>query len=149
MTQSQQLEAGNSIPHRIMHGFTKLLLDGKLEQWLELYTSEAIFEFPYAPAGYPQKLEGIAAITNHLHNLLGMIEIQQFSEPVILADSTKQQFVAEFTCKGRSLVTGQPYNQTYISVVSHSNGKITHYKDYWNPMVVLESDLGGNKHDQR
>ena len=57
MTQSQQLEAGNSIPHRIMHGFTQLLLEGKLEQWLELYTSEAIFEFPYAPAGYPQKLK--------------------------------------------------------------------------------------------
>ncbi|MDQ0656733.1 nuclear transport factor 2 family protein [Paenibacillus sp. W2I17] len=148
MTQSQQMEAGNSIPHQIMHGFTQLLLEGKLEQWLELYTSEAIFEFPYAPAGYPQKLEGKAEITNHLHNLLGMIEIQQFSEPVILADSTKQQFVAEFTCKGRSLVTGKPYNQTYISVVRHSNGKITHYKDYWNPMVVLESDLGGNKHDQ-
>ncbi|WP_433753271.1 nuclear transport factor 2 family protein [Paenibacillus amylolyticus] len=89
-----------------------------------------------------------AAITNHLHNLLEMLEIQQFSEPVILADSTKQQFVAELTCKGRSLVTGKPYNQTYISVVSHSNGKITHYKDYWNPMIVLESDLGGSKHDQ-
>lgn len=27
MTQSQQLEAGNSIPYRIMHGFTQLLLE--------------------------------------------------------------------------------------------------------------------------
>ena len=29
-----------------------------------------------------------------------MIEIQQFSEPVILADSTKQQFVADLLVKG-------------------------------------------------
>ncbi|WFR61502.1 nuclear transport factor 2 family protein [Paenibacillus amylolyticus] len=143
MTPSQEMKVGNSIPHQIMHGFTQLLLEGRLEEWLELYTPEAIFEFPYAPAGYPQKLEGKVEITDHIHNLLGMIEIQQFSEPIILADSTKQQFVAEFTCKGRSLVTDKPYNQTYISVVSHRNGKITHYKDYWNPMIVLESDLGG------
>ncbi|KOY15119.1 nuclear transport factor 2-like protein [Paenibacillus xylanivorans] len=77
MTHSYQMEAGNDIPQRIMHGFTQLLLNGELAQWVE------------------------------------------------------------------------PYNQTYISIVSHQNGKITHYKDYWNPMVVLESDLGGNENDQQ
>ncbi|MFS0856494.1 nuclear transport factor 2 family protein [Paenibacillus taichungensis] len=149
MTYSYQIEAGNDMPQRIMDGFTQLLLDGELDQWVELYATEAVFEFPYSPPGFPKKLEGKAAIANHVHDLMRMIEIQQFSEPVILTDHTKQQFVAEFTCVGQSLVTGKPYNQTYISVVSHQNGKITHYKDYWNPMVVLESDLGGNENDQR
>lgn len=149
MTYSYQIEAGNDMPQRIMHGFTQLLLDGELDQWVELYATEAVFEFPYSPPGFPKKLEGKVAIANHVHDLMRMIEIQQFSEPVILTDHTKQQFVAEFTCVGQSLVTGKPYNQTYISVVSHQNGKITHYKDYWNPMVVLESDLGGNENDQR
>ncbi|QOS78711.1 nuclear transport factor 2 family protein [Paenibacillus sp. JNUCC31] len=149
MTYSYQVEAGNDMPRRIMHGFTQLLLDGELDRWVELYATEAVFEFPYSPPGFPKKLEGKAAIANHVQDLLRMIEIQQFSEPVILADHAKQQFVAEFTCVGRSLVTGKTYNQTYISVVSHQYGKITHYKDYWNPMVVLESDLGGNGNDQR
>lgn len=149
MTHSYQMEAGNDMPQRIMHGFTQLLLDGELAQWVELYATEAVFEFPYSPPGFPKKLEGKAAIANHVHDLMRIIEIQQFSEPVILADHSKQQFVAEFTCEGRSLITGKPYNQTYISVVSHQNGKITHYKDYWNPMVVLESDLGGNENDQQ
>ncbi|WP_181151136.1 hypothetical protein [Paenibacillus sp. PCH8] len=34
-------------------------------------------------------------------------------------------------------------------MMSHQNGKITHYKDYWNLRVVLGSDSGGNEDDQQ
>ncbi len=33
--------------------------------------------------------------------------------------------------------TGKPYLQNYISVIETKDGKIVHYKDYWNPLVVL------------
>ncbi|NUU76641.1 nuclear transport factor 2 family protein [Paenibacillus xylanilyticus] len=129
----------NNTAHRIMHGFTQWLLDGKLDQWTELFATNAVFEFPYAPAGYPQLLEGKDAIAKHVHSLFEQMEIEEFSEPVIMVAQDQDQFVAEFTCKGRSLITNKPYHQAYISVVTHHNGKITHYKDYWNPLVVLES----------
>ncbi|MCM3202879.1 nuclear transport factor 2 family protein [Paenibacillus illinoisensis] len=129
-----------NVAEHIMHGFTQLLLERKLDQWAELFAAKAVFEFPYSPAGYPQQLNGSAAISEHIHTLFEQMEIQEFSEPVIMASQDTNQFVAEFTCKGRSLVTNKPYHQAYISVVTYDdNGKITHYKDYWNPLVVLES----------
>ncbi|MBB3131354.1 hypothetical protein FHS19_006074 [Paenibacillus rhizosphaerae] len=35
--------------------------------------------------------------------------------------------------------TGNPYNQTYISVVRTKDGPIESYRDFWNPLVAIES----------
>jgi ketosteroid isomerase-like protein len=42
------------------------------------------------------------------------------------------------------VATGAPYNQLYISVVTLRDGRIAHYRDYWNPLVVLTA-LGGTE----
>ncbi|WP_145412867.1 nuclear transport factor 2 family protein [Paenibacillus xylanexedens] len=143
MKEQQRVDNEHNVPRQIMQHFTGLLLGGKLDQWAELFAPNATFEFPYSPPGYPQRLEGKSAIFNHVNTLFTLVEIQQFSEPVILLDADQQRFVAEFTCEGTFLDTGKPYNQTYISVVSYDGDKITHYRDYWNPLVVMESEMGG------
>ena len=48
--------------------------------------------------------------------------------------------IAEFRSKGTALPTGKPYEQTCISVVrTDGDGLITHYLDYWNPLVAIEA----------
>ncbi|MDP4099151.1 nuclear transport factor 2 family protein, partial [Paenibacillus sp. P96] len=47
--------------------------------------------------------------------------------------------IAEFKSVGKHKETGKPYNQTYISVVETKDGKITRYRDFWNPLVAAES----------
>nr|WP_154984166.1 nuclear transport factor 2 family protein [Paenibacillus xylanexedens] len=143
MKEQQEVDNEQNVPKQIMQHFTGLLLEGKLDQWSELFAPDAIFEFPYSPPGYPQRLEGKSAIFNHVNALFKFLKIHQFSEPTILIDSDQQRFVAEFTCEGVFLSTGKPYNQTYISVVSYDYDKITHYRDYWNPLIVMESEMGG------
>ena len=93
-------------------------------------------------------LEGKLAIFNHVNALFKLLKIHQFSEPIILIDPDQQRFVAEFTCEGVFLSTGKSYNQTYISVVSYDGGKITHYRDYWNPLIVMESGDWGVEDEQ-
>lgn len=150
MTTQQQQQQHNSqnLPQQMMQHFTRLLLEGRLDQWAELFAPDAIFEFPYSPRGYPQRLEGKLAIYNHVNTLFKLLKIHQFSEPTILIDPDQQRFVAEFNCEGVFLSTGKSYNQTYISVVSYDGGKIKLYKDYWNPLVVMESEIGGVKDEQ-
>jgi hypothetical protein len=50
--------------------------------------------------------------------------------------------IVEFSCTGEGVETGAPYDQVYISVVTLREGRIAHYRDYWNPLVVLTA-LGG------
>jgi ketosteroid isomerase-like protein len=52
--------------------------------------------------------------------------------------------IFEFSCSGEGVATGAPYNQLYVSVVTLRDGRIAHYRDYWNPLVVLTA-LGGTE----
>ena len=46
-------------------------------------------------------------------------------------------------CIGTVVASGKPYDQTYTSArFVCRDGKISHYQEFWNPIVVLEA-LGG------
>ncbi len=48
--------------------------------------------------------------------------------------------IAEFRSVGTARPTGKPYEQTCISVVrTDADALITHYLDYWNPLVAIEA----------
>lgn len=127
-------------------GFTDLLrgaLGPKLapaDNMLDLFADDVVFEFPFAPEGLPRRLDGRAALAAHLVKLGPLISFDGFSlKSVYVSDAA---VTLEFSCSGQGQKTGQPYNQDYVSVVTLSKGLITHYRDYWNPLIVL-SALGG------
>jgi hypothetical protein len=47
--------------------------------------------------------------------------------------------VVEMTIKGRAVETDEPYNQQYVIVAETRDGKLTHYREYWNPLVLAEA----------
>lgn len=106
----------------------------------DLFADNVIFEFPYAPDGLPKRLEGAAALAAHLERLGPLLTFGQMELGGVYA--VGDTVVFEFSCTGEGVNTGAPYNQVYISVVTLREGRITHYRDYWNPLVVLKA-LGG------
>lgn len=107
---------------------------------LGLFADDVLFEFPFAPEGLPRRLDGVAALAVHLQKLGPLIDFG----PLTLGHvhPSGETVIFEFSCTGQGLHTGVPYNQDYISVVTLREGRITHYRDYWNPLVVLTA-LGG------
>ena len=45
---------------------------------------------------------------------------------------------AEFHGEAVFVATGQPYQQDYVVRLETKNGKIIHYREYWNPAPILE-----------
>ena len=120
-------------------------LGGRLasaDSLLGLFTDDVIFEFPYAPDGLPQRLEGVAAVAAHLERLGPLLTFGPMELRSVYTVGEKVIF--EFSCAGEGVHTAAPYNQLYISVVTVRDGRIAHYRDYWNPLVVLEA-LGGRE----
>lgn len=107
---------------------------------LELFAEDVIFEFPYAPSGLPRQLAGRAALARHLTRLGPLLEFGDMTLGAVYPGD--ETVVFEFSCRGRGRRTGAAYDQDYISVVRLRDGRIAHYRDYWNPLVVL-SALGG------
>ena len=109
---------------------------------VDLFTEDVVFAFPYAPDGLPTRLKGIPALLDHLARLGPMLELGDFTLHEV--HPSGDTVVFEFSCRGRGVATGLPYDQDYISVVTLREGRITRYRDYWNPLVAL-SALGGAK----
>ena len=49
-----------------------------------------------------------------------------------------ETIVVEMRGVGRLVETDAPFDMTYIAVVTVRDGRITSYRDYWNPLAVLE-----------
>lgn len=108
----------------------------------DLFAEDVVFEFPYAPDGLPKRLEGMPALADHLVRLDPMLELGEFTLREV--HPSEKTVIFEFSCRGRGVATGLPYDQDYISVVTLREGRIARYCDYWNPLVAL-SALGGAK----
>jgi ketosteroid isomerase-like protein len=117
---------------------------------INLFAEDIVFEFPYAPEGFPKRLDGRDRLAAHLARLGPLLEFDRFDlgASLVCGDT----FVLEFTCEGRGVETGVAYDQTYISVVTLKHGLIARYKDYWNPLIALaavgaesSSTLAGEK----
>ena len=134
MTNENVLEAQAK---EILEVFQSSLIAQDYEKWLSLFSEDAVFEFPYAPAGYTQRLAGMEEIRNYMYEFPKLMNILSFSSPDLIV--YKDTIVAEYTCDAVMTGTGKPYRQTYISVINIRDGKITRFKDYWNPMIVLEA----------
>ena len=109
---------------------------------LDLFADDVVFEFPYAPEGLPKRLEGRAALAAHLARIGPLLSFGSMELGDVVAAGVT--VVVEFSCTGQGSATGVPYNQTYVSVVTLRDGRIAHYRDYWNPLVVLAA-LGGTE----
>jgi hypothetical protein len=105
--------------------------------FFDMLTEDAVMEFPYAPPGLARCLHGKAAIRKHAEGLGDMIQIERFSAPEV--HRTASGFVLEFSCSGIGTQTGRPYNQEYVSVITLREGRIARYRDYWNPLPVLDA----------
>ena len=47
--------------------------------------------------------------------------------------------VLEYASEGRVVPTGAPYTNRYISVLTIADRKVTHWRDYLDPMAVFDA----------
>lgn len=109
------------------------------EGLLSMCTEDIVFEFPFAPDAAISRLEGKEALADYLPRVAALIEIEKMELLATYNDVSSDTFVIEFKCFGTSRLNGARYDQDYVSIVHLRDGLIAHYKDYWNPLVVLQA----------
>ncbi len=50
--------------------------------------------------------------------------------------------IAELEIQGHLLANNEPYNQIYVTVFEFKDGRIEHYREYWNPLVSIDAHGG-------
>ena len=122
-----------------MTRFLDLMLAGDISQWMELWHEDAVFEYPFAPPGYPQEVRGKKALFEHFKNFPETVKFFEFTDLQMHPTLNPEILIVEFAGRGKILASGREYNQKYISVMQMTDGKISRYRDYWNPLVAIEA----------
>lgn len=117
----------------------RLTAAGRTDEWVTLFAPDAVLEFPFAPAGVPRKVVGREALVAHMRHFPEMFDVE-FVDLVFHETIDPSLVIVEFRSTGTARLTGKPYEQTCISVVrTDDDALITHYLDYWNPLVAIEA----------
>ncbi|MER5883393.1 nuclear transport factor 2 family protein [Streptomyces sp. NPDC001941] len=117
------------------HGL-RLLLDKDVPGWIALWAEDGLMEFPFAPPGWPGRLEGRDAIAAYMRPYADHIDLRDFPELRVHETADPDTVVAEMRGVGRLVKTGEPFDMAYIAVVTVRDGRFTAYRDYWNPLAV-------------
>jgi uncharacterized protein len=115
------------------------LIGTDVEAWSDLLAEDAVAEFPYASTlGAHTRLEGKPAIYSHMKNAVARLQNWVFTDIREYQTLVPNMLFAEFHGKAVFVATGQPYQQDYVVRLETKNGKIIHYREYWNPAPILE-----------
>ncbi|MFF4958946.1 nuclear transport factor 2 family protein [Streptomyces sp. NPDC001222] len=119
------------------HGL-RLLLDKNIGDWIGLWAEDGVMEFPFAPRGWPRRLEGREAVAGYMRHYPDHIDLHDFPDLRIHETTDPATIVAEMRGVGRLVRTGAPFDMTYVAVVTVRDGRIAAYRDYWNPLAVQD-----------
>ena len=139
MTAEQDHASRRAAAQHTVAEHLRLTAAGLTNEWVALFAPEGVLEFPFAPVGVPQRVTGRDALLAHMSNFPETFDVE-FVDLVFHDTVDPSLVIAEFRSKGTALPTGKPYEQTCISVVrTDDDALITHYLDYWNPLVAIEA----------
>jgi ketosteroid isomerase-like protein len=100
----------------------------------DLFAADVVYEFPFAPPGVPQRIEGRDAVAATLTaggeraKAIGLERVH-----VTVHETVQPGFVIELTAEGRSPKTHGQYSfASSIGVLTVHDGEITSYRDYPN-----------------
>lgn len=117
-------------------------IDPAAETFVDMMADDFVMEFPYARPGMPTRVEGRSNVLAHLVKVGGDVAVDSASNLVVHETADPEVVILEFDGHGRSMRTGEPYEQRYISVIRARGGRMVHFKDYWNPIQGLKARLG-------
>ncbi|WP_434449877.1 nuclear transport factor 2 family protein [Lentzea sp. E54] len=116
----------------------QLLLDKDMIGFAGLWAEDGTAEFPFAPPGWPARLEGRAAIEDYVRDYPKVLDIQSFPKQVVHQTTDPDVVIVEYDAEGVLVPTGEPYRHSYVVVVTTRDGEIVNYRDYWNPLNLQD-----------
>ena len=112
------------------------------ETFPDMFAVDGVLEYPFAPPGLNTPITGRDAIIANFRRLARLLQVDEVADVVEIEVKDPNMVVLEFSGRGKGVVTNEPYEQRYISVIQMRNGAIVHYKDYWNPIAFIQAVKG-------
>ena len=131
-------------PRELFDRALDLLLAKDMSGFADLWATDGTMEFPFAPPGWPARLDGREAVREYLRGYTDVFDIKTFAEKTVHETTDPEVIVVEMEVEGVLVRTGESYRNRYISVIMVRDGHIAGYRDYWSPAAVTaDTDFTG------
>ena len=104
-------------------------------QWQSLIDDDLLWELVYAPSlGHPARLSGRQEVMRHVTWFLAAVENFRFLDLRIYPMAEPDAAAAEIRAEALIKATGRTYRQEYVVFLRSKAGKITHLREYFDPV---------------
>lgn len=103
---------------------------GDIDGWMALYAADAVHEFPFAPEGGVQRLEGRGTIAAYMRQIPARIRFGSLSD--VRVRETDKELIVEARGHHHRVADGSPRELDYVWFITRRDGLITHFRDYMN-----------------
>jgi len=121
----------SATPADVLAQRRRLILNGDIDGYADLFAPDGVIEAPFAPPGTPSRLEGREAIREYSRRVMAsplrledyeVVELYQTQDPEVVIVEMRAQ--ATLTTTGRSFVA------TSIQILRIREGQIVLFRDF-------------------
>jgi ketosteroid isomerase-like protein len=132
------------------HDATRHVIERALERaraydadgYADVFADDAVLEFPFAPPGWPSRLQGRAAILAKLRLDFARARDagRRFTDlrPVVHQGADPESAVVEVEAQVESPSTGKSCTVRYVHVYRVREGRVVSLRDYFSPEQIAE-----------
>jgi uncharacterized protein len=113
------------------------LVDG--EHFFDFLSDDVVFEYIVTVPDYPRRVEGRANLIELYRGYGTMFQLESCGDLAAYHDREASVVVLEYASHGIAVPTQAKYENNYISVITIRDRAITHWRDYLNPLTVLNA----------
>jgi ketosteroid isomerase-like protein len=133
---------------RIIRAGLSGIADG--EDYFDLLADDVVFEYVISVPGYPRGVEGRQNVIDLYRGYGDFMTLHTADNLRVHRDPEASVVVLEYEVHGESVRTGRPYDNRFVSIITVKDGKVTHWRDYLDPVAVFDASgwPGADQGDQ-
>ena len=101
---------------------------GNVDGWMDIYTPDAVHEFPFAVEGAVRQLTGRDAIAAYMRRLPEIIRFGSLSD--VRVREAGDELIIEATGHHRRVADDTPRDLGYVWFITLRDGQVAHFRDY-------------------
>jgi ketosteroid isomerase-like protein len=113
------------------------LVDG--EDFFDLLADDVVVEYVVSVPGYPRRVEGRQGVIDLYRDYDSSMVVHSADNLRVYRDPVASVAVLEYEVHGRGAQTGRPYDNRFVSIVTVTDGKVTWWRDYLDPVAVFDA----------
>ena len=107
--------------------------------FFDLLAEDVVFEFVTSVPGYPRRVVGRRSVAELYRGYGSNMVLRSADELAVHRDREASVLVLEYAVHGRAVQTGRTYDNHFVSVVTIKDRKVTHWRDYLDPVAVFNA----------